>query len=459
MTNSYRMSINTTLLLFVATFGLTACGGGGGGDNSGGGGTGNSGSNSVQYSGNTQAADVTENNSKAITGGTFDGSDAADAATQNFTQPSFSGGKKPGGNARQFIANKLRTHTGIFSQSLQLNADKLNSKTALPGASLVVDETRACPNGGTAKLSGEVDDTTRLGSVTVTYSGCSDGYVIVNGSATLSALAYNASIDKYTDVKLSLNDLNFVGVNPADNIDWHVGADFRAQLDYSDAASPATYTSTIDMIIEDSLTAASFKYENYVTEAVVNNYTTPTAFTLTVNGRIYHYLHGYVDIVTSAPLNYSSMTQRYPDAGGPLTYIGALNKKIRLTPVNAVLVNVSVDADGDNFFEFSLTLPWQELNNDRPNNNAPVANAGNDVIITLGNTAQLDGSQSVDADYNLLTYVWTVISQPVGSNAGLAGSGAVNPTLTPDMVGTYDLQMRVSDGTYVDTDLVTVTVN
>ena len=452
-----RMAACSISLLFLG-LGLTACGGGGGGDDSGGGGGNGQGSDSVQYSGNTQAADITENNSKDLAGESFHGADAASAASGNYTVQSYSGGKRPSGNSRQYIANKMRTHAGILARTTLLNADKFSVNSALPGTSLDVDDTHACPNGGSVTLAGTVDDVTRVGSLTATYNGCSDGYVIVNGSATLNVNAYNAAIDEYTDVQLLLNNLNFVGVNPADSIDWSIGADFTAQLFYTAPAAPATYRYGIDMVVEDNLTAASFKYENYVTSIVVNNYTTPTAFTLDVSGRVYHYIHGYVDIATTTPLNYSSMSQRFPDTGGPIIYTGAANKKIMLTPVNATLVNVAADADGDGFYEFSITVPWSALDDSRPNNNAPVANAGNDVTISLGNTAQLNGNQSVDADYNLLTYVWIVTNQPAGSSTGLQGSGAVNPTLTPDTVGSYDVQLQVSDGTFTDTDVVIVTV-
>ena len=114
--------------------------------------------------------------------------------------------------------------------------------------------------------------------------------------------------------------------------------------------------------------------------------------------------------------------------------------------------------DGDDFYEYSITLPWGALKDDRVNNNAPVANAGSDATIALGATAQLDGSLSTDADYNLITFSWTVTGQPAGSNAGLQGSSAANATLTPDMAGNYTLELMVYDGWFSTIDTVTVTV-
>ena len=149
----------------------------------------------------------------------------------------------------------------------------------------------------------------------------------------------------------------------------------------------------------------------------------------------------------------------YPDSGGPLIYTGESNRKIRLTPVEASLVNVAADTDGDDFYEYSITVPWILLKDKRVNNNAPVARAGNDITINLGETAQLDGGLSTDADYNLITFSWTVIDQPLDSNAGLLGADSANATIAPDKAGIYTLELMVYDGWYSDVDTVNVTVN
>jgi hypothetical protein len=191
-----------------------------------------------------------------------------------------------------------------------------------------------------------------------------------------------------------------------------------------------------------------------------DQYLVPSEALVDVNGRLYHYLHGYVDVETITSLHYPTVNPlTYPDSGGPLIYTGEMNKKIKLTPVSATQVNVAADTDGDDFYEYSITLPWTALKDDRQNNNAPVANAGSDVTINLGETAQLDGSLSTDADYNLLTFSWTVTAQPAGSNADLQGAESANATITPDMGGTYTLELMVYDGWFSSTDTVTVTVN
>lgn len=80
-------------------------------------------------------------------------------------------------------------------------------------------------------------------------------------------------------------------------------------------------------------------------------------------------------------------------------------------------------------------------------NTPPVANAGPDATVTIGVTAQLDGTGSSDADSDPLTYAWQIVSRPAGSAATLAGAATAQPSLTPDVDGTYVVQLVVNDGT------------
>ncbi|GAB4196182.1 MAG: hypothetical protein Tsb002_29360 [Wenzhouxiangellaceae bacterium] len=91
-------------------------------------------------------------------------------------------------------------------------------------------------------------------------------------------------------------------------------------------------------------------------------------------------------------------------------------------------------------------------------NRAPVADAGNDQAIFVGETAQLDGLASSDADGDPLSYRWTLLSQPAGSSVSLSGPTSATPTLVPDVRGDYVIELIVNDG-FTDSapDQVTIT--
>ena len=429
----------------MATFLLGGCGGGG---SDGGGGAG-----SVEYTGNTQAANITEANTNEIANETFTGSDVA-SATSN---PTFTANTDNSRNSA-FAVSKLLGHVDSLSQAAK-NRTSRNLADGLTNPQLTYDISNTCPSGGTVRLFGEVDDVTRIGSLNVAYSDCSDGDVVVNGSATLRANAYNADIDEYTDAELIYDNLHVVGVDPSDRIDWQIGASLHVEQLYTDDLDPFTIISTINLTLKENIGGAQYKYENYVTEVEFDQYLARSTADVSVSGRLYHWIHGYVDVETTTSLHYTSVEPlTYPVSGGPLIYTGESNKKIRLTPVSATLVNVAADTDGDDFYEYSITVPWVVLRDDRVNNNAPVANAGNDATIAVNGTAQLDGSLSTDADYNLITFSWAVIDQPVGSGAGLQGADSANATITPDMAGTYVMELTVYDGWYSGTDTVVINV-
>jgi RHS repeat-associated protein len=93
-------------------------------------------------------------------------------------------------------------------------------------------------------------------------------------------------------------------------------------------------------------------------------------------------------------------------------------------------------------------------------NTVPVANAGRDQNVVVGQTFTLDGSGSTDIDGQALSYSWAFLSRPVGSQAALSNTAAVKPTFIVDTLGTYVVQLIVNDGlasSVADTVVVTST--
>ena len=83
-----------------------------------------------------------------------------------------------------------------------------------------------------------------------------------------------------------------------------------------------------------------------------------------------------------------------------------------------------------------------------PQNNPPVAVAAYNPVspVDVGTVVNLDGSGSSDPDGDALTYQWSIQSAPAGSLAEISDPNIINPTITPDLVGDYVIQLIVNDG-------------
>jgi hypothetical protein len=82
------------------------------------------------------------------------------------------------------------------------------------------------------------------------------------------------------------------------------------------------------------------------------------------------------------------------------------------------------------------------------NGSIPVADAGNDQTVIPGQTVQLSGT-ATDADNDPMTYAWSVVSRPAGSNRNVDNPTQLDTTFRPDVGGRYVLQLVANDG-YTD---------
>lgn len=94
---------------------------------------------------------------------------------------------------------------------------------------------------------------------------------------------------------------------------------------------------------------------------------------------------------------------------------------------------------------------------ENPAGGPPVANAGADRTIEVGDAVSLDGSQSTDPDGDPLTFAWTILSEPTGSNVALSNPSVSKPGFTASVAGDYVFRLEVTAGSDKDTDEVTIT--
>jgi hypothetical protein len=78
-------------------------------------------------------------------------------------------------------------------------------------------------------------------------------------------------------------------------------------------------------------------------------------------------------------------------------------------------------------------------------NTKPIADAGTDMNVKIGEKAELQGSGS-DMDNDPLTFTWAIVFKPSGSKAVLSDNKIPNPTFIADAEGDYMFNLRVNDG-------------
>ncbi|MCJ8268279.1 MAG: PKD domain-containing protein, partial [Psychrosphaera sp.] len=91
-------------------------------------------------------------------------------------------------------------------------------------------------------------------------------------------------------------------------------------------------------------------------------------------------------------------------------------------------------------------------------NNAPIAEAGANQLVTVGESVTLSGAGSTDEDGDTLTYAWQIDSKPDTSTAELTNATSVSPSLLADVVGSYVISLTVNDG-QTNSTADTVTLN
>ena len=146
-------------------------------------------------------------------------------------------------------------------------------------------------------------------------------------------------------------------------------------------------------------------------------------------------------------------------SSGSLVNQGTPNTSFTADVAGSYSIQLSV-SDGELTDVVAVTVVINEIVINQP----PVANAGNDQQIEIGDSVQVDASASFDPDEGPapLSFEWVFVSVPQGS---LLNSESIQTTSTgsamfvPDVSGAYTLMVSVSDGELTDSDSVVVTVS
>ena len=130
-----------------------------------------------------------------------------------------------------------------------------------------------------------------------------------------------------------------------------------------------------------------------------------------------------------------------PDVSPWPYYIGVVSD----TPID--WVTFSLDTTTHLIADFTITASAGQGNGCPPVNQPPIADAGADQSVPVGQTVTLNGAASSDDNTPTaaLDFSWSFISRPAGSDASIANPALGSTTFVVDMPGDYVVQLIVTD--------------
>jgi len=158
--------------------------------------------------------------------------------------------------------------------------------------------------------------------------------------------------------------------------------------------------------------------------------------------------------------------ESYDDDGDPITFAWEIitrpeDSQAALSDAASPTPTFVADVHGDYVIELTVSDPWDPSSPDQVTvsfaNVKPVAVAGGSQAVLVGETVVLDGSGSSDANYDPLTFRWSLTTKPEGSTAELSDPEAIQTTFFADAPGTYVISLVANDG-FEDSDPDNVTV-
>ncbi|MDJ0781478.1 MAG: hypothetical protein QNJ22_05875 [Desulfosarcinaceae bacterium] len=313
-------------LLFLA---LLGCGSGGDGG--------------LGYEGNREPATVTAENAQVLAVAAYD-SAALEGPFTSFA--SLNGGTLPAigsPSGRPVLLSVADLLTAAVQQTQMAEPDAAAPVRALTVGSYTI--TGNC--GGEADVDIQIDDETGLFSGSLAFREYCD-----EGTALQGVASYQGEVDPETDelVSFAFSFKNLSG--SADGDRFRLTGELTIQV----GAAPGEATLTMDLLFTDAGSGEAL-WLNNLTLGVAEGVADGAAFeTITFSGRVYHPVHGYVEIQTDVPFRIAA-DDDYPGEGG-LRLAGAADATIWLTVISNAQYQVEADLDGDE------TVDWGPENYD-----------------------------------------------------------------------------------------------
>jgi hypothetical protein len=424
-------SVIPCFLVLLAVL-ISGCGGGGG--------------NSVQsgtlfdpaanYRGVTTAAVLTPANAESLALSSFFGGDLGSALGELGRPKSPAPAAAPSVSVRELVqALKQATRRlAVAEHAARLRKERVAGVGKLAGRSSVIEVPGDL--GGSATYTLELNDSTGsfYGSV-VYHDFTSQGYRMAGSCDILGSFDLNGG--SLTQMTLSTQTLDITADGSGS---YHLSG----SLGWTYTSASSSEKVAMNLVLADA--GKTYWFKNYQITTIYGG----TRASQTITGRYYDHDAGYLDLSTPITLEVADSLQ-WPTQGR--FSVAAGNRWVRLSfQLTTLLVEADTTGDG--------LVDWQVVRASNPQVDlAPVVNAGPDQVVVLGNEVHLDGSTSSDPQGDTLSYSWHVTSWPAnGYNQLLQGSDTATPVFTPSTLGTYVLELSVSDGSNWSRDTVQITV-
>ncbi len=418
----------TTLLLLLISITLIACGGGGSG------GSGDTISpSSLNYTGVTTQAVLTEENAMDLSIGSY--------SAGGFGSVTLEGPSSQGANASSQFSNPYRQRMlrSVRGSTLRLNvAVDFNTSQKRPLANTRNTVYGSC--GGSLSVTMDVDESTGDFTGSFDYTNFCEDDIFIDGNGRIAGRANSGGAIQqfrmsFSSLALTEPEVSYV---MSGWIDARLNAD-------------ASETDQLDLLMRDDATGKVYWANDYT---IVSGQHAGEAES-TMSGRYYDPDHGYVEIRTELAL-----CTRFDDwpYQGILMVSGRNNSWVRMSFNETGYCRLEADLEANDsidwVYDYWFTTPSDD-------NMAPIAYAGNDRTVQVNTTVVLNGGTSYDPDNDPISYVWSFTYCPAGGDCPtLDDPYSSTPGFTPNRIGQYRLQLVVDDGALnssPDTIVITAT--
>lgn len=263
-------------------------------------------------------------------------------------------------------------------------------------------------------------------SVDVEYIDCTSNNYTFNGKGTLKAIEYNSSGE------LSVGELSFNSLTINNG---------RATFEFEGTILANVGPSTTDSAIYNALIKNTSSGEQYYLDNFTIGLGVDGEFDgYAIQGRLYLSPFGYVDVETL----------QKADSIASLSVAVVGKNTLVIEQLENGQVGVGLFADIDSISDARTTVSFSSIANLEFRSEANTA--PNAVVSLTDNSTDkntpfaLDASNSSDAENDILSYNWEVITKPDNASVSFANNGFINSTATFDYAGNYTLRLTVDDG-------------